>query len=73
MKKELVALFLLLVFLSGCTKAVIKEKPVEKLDDLQTTACQEADKARTCQTRLVEIGIVLPNECCETLGVCCEK
>jgi len=70
MKKELIALILLLIFLFGCTK-VQKEESEKKLDDLQTTACEEADKAGTCQTRLIEVGIVMPDECCEALGKCC--
>lgn len=72
MKKELIVLILLTIFLFGCVK--IPEKRSEaKLDDLQMTACEEADKAGTCQTRLIELGIVMPNECCEALKRCCES
>lgn len=71
MKKELIVLVLLFIFLSGCME-VSKIKPETKLDSLQTTACEEADKAGTCQTRLIEVGIVMPNECCEAIGKCCE-
>jgi len=71
MKKELAILILLLIFLFGCTK--VQKEPEKKLDELQTAACEEADKAGTCQTRLVEVGIVMPDECCEILGKCCEN
>ena len=47
------------------------EAESKKLDELQTTLCEEADKAGTCQTRMVEIGIVMPDECCEVLEKCC--
>ena len=50
---------------------VPEEKPETKLDDLQVVVCEEADKAGTCQTRLIEVGIVMPEECCEVLGKCC--
>ena len=67
MKKLIFAFFLIFLFLISCAK-VDEEK---KLDELQITACEEADKAGTCQTRLIEVGIVMPSECCEVLGKCC--
>ena len=71
MKKLILILFLIiLIFLVSCAK-VPEEKPQKKLDDLQITACEEADKAGTCYSRLIEIGIVMPNECCEILRKCC--
>ena len=41
------------------------------LNDLQIQACNTADQAGTCQTRLPEVGIVLAEDCCEALGKCC--
>lgn len=73
MKKEALILFSLLIgilLIGGCAK-VPEEKPETKLDDLQVVACEEADKSGTCQTRLIEVGIVMPEECCEVLGKCC--
>ena len=43
----------------------------ELLNDLQTQACNSADQAGTCESRLPEVGIVLTEECCEALGKCC--
>ncbi len=73
MKKIMVIFFLIvIVFLIGCAK-VSDEKLERKLDELQITVCEEADRVGTCQTRLIEVGIVMPDECCESLGKCCEN
>ena len=42
-----------------------------KLSELQTVACEVADDAGTCATRLPGLGIVLQEECCQILGKCC--
>ena len=44
---------------------------VRSLSDIQITACETANKAGTCDTRLAELGIVLKEECCEVLSRCC--
>lgn len=67
MKKIILALILIL-FLVGC-KEIPEEKP--SLSELQVAACDAADEAETCDTRLIEVGIVMPNECCEVLDKCC--
>ena len=68
MKKILLMLFLMIiVFLIGCQKA--GEKVV--LSELQVSACNTADKAGTCDTRLEEVGIVTKEDCCGVLGKCC--
>lgn len=41
------------------------------LSELQIAACNAADAANTCDSRLAEIGIVLKEECCQALGKCC--
>jgi hypothetical protein len=42
------------------------------LSDLQVTACNAADKAQTCQTRLPKlVGLVTKDECCKYLKKCC--
>ena len=56
-----------LLFICGC----IQVSEEDQLDEFQVTACEEAGKSGTCQTRLVEVGIVSPDECCKFLGVCC--
>ncbi|MEK9137729.1 MAG: hypothetical protein AAB393_11455, partial [Bacteroidota bacterium] len=37
----------------------------------QITACNAADEAGTCDSRLPEVGIVLKEECRQRLGKCC--
>ena len=49
---------------------ILPAKP-SLLSDIQVTACNEAYKAGTCDTRLAELGIVMKEECCEVLGKCC--
>lgn len=71
MKKKLVLTVFLLMLLFGCVK-VQKEESNDKLDDLQKTACEKADEAGTCQTKLIDLGMVMPDECCEAIGKCCE-
>jgi len=75
-KKEALILAILLILLFGCAKSKLAEEkptstPTTKIDDLKATACEEADKAGTCQTRLIEVGIVMPEDCCKSLKRCC--
>lgn len=73
MKKTIIfhlLLILLLLYSTGCQPA--QEKEVQKtLSDFQITACNAADEAGTCDTRLIEVGIVMEEDCCEVLGRCC--
>jgi len=41
------------------------------LSDLQILACNAADDAGTCDTRLKEVGIVAKADCCRYMGKCC--
>ena len=42
------------------------------LSDLQVTACNAADRAQTCLTRLPKlIGLVTKEDCCKYLKKCC--
>ncbi len=42
------------------------------LSDLQITACNAADKAQTCLTRLPKlVGLVTKEDCCKYLKKCC--
>lgn len=70
--KKLLLLFviLLLIFVISCKEIPKKEVPT-KLSELQITACNKADEAGTCETRLNEVGIVLKEDCCKVLGKCC--
>ena len=65
----IVLLILSLIFLISCTPA--QGPPPKTLNDMQMTACNSADAAGSCDTRLPEVGIVLKEECCKNLGKCC--
>ena len=43
----------------------------ENLSELQITACNTADDAGTCDTKLAELEIVTTDQCCKNLGKCC--
>lgn len=79
-KKIVICLFLVsAVFLSLCLEQEEeKEQPVVTttlkempLSELQITACNSADEGGTCETKLPELGLVTPEDCCKYLGKCC--
>jgi len=47
------------------------KKELKTLSDMQITACNAAHDAKTCDTRLAELGIFLKEDCCQILGKCC--
>nr|MBI4156958.1 hypothetical protein [Candidatus Woesearchaeota archaeon] len=78
--KKLTLLFVvpvifLIVFANGCQLSALEkeipEKETKSLSEFQVLACETADEAGTCNTRLNELGIVLKEDCCEVLGKCC--
>lgn len=70
MKKIVLILFLLVILIIGC-KGQDKGTAITGLSELQIEACNSADTAKTCDTRLAEVGIVLKEDCCKELGKCC--
>lgn len=70
MKKIALILFLLVILIAGC-KGQDKGATTTGLSELQIEACNSADAAKTCDTRLAEVGIVLKEDCCKELGKCC--
>ena len=68
MKKPTFILILLVLSVS-CTQ--VPEEPPKTLSELQIMACNTADEANTCDSRLAELGIVLKEDCCQILGKCC--
>lgn len=70
MKKVILILFLILILIVGC-KQELKETKKIQLSEFQIEACNSADAAGTCDTRLAEVGIVLKEDCCRELGKCC--
>ena len=75
MKKIILFLLILVILVIGCksyqAKNGIVAKSPKTLSEMQVTACNTADEARTCDTRLAELGIVLKEDCCKSLGKCC--
>ena len=68
--KKTIFFLILLLFIVSCKELTEKEIP-KTLSELQVEACNIADDAGTCDTRLIEVGIVLKEECCQILGKCC--
>ena len=60
-----------LVLLTSCALLSPSDAPQSTLSNMQITACNAANQAGTCNSRLPEVGIVLQEECCEQLGKCC--
>ena len=76
MKKTILIslLFLIIVIIAvGCQTTTQNKLPDKQktLSELQVEACNSADAAKTCDTRLAEVGIVLKEDCCKSLGKCC--
>lgn len=71
MKKYLLILFVILILIVGCKQEANDTTKKTQLSELQIEACNSADAAGTCDTRLAEVGIVLKEDCCKALGKCC--
>lgn len=71
MRKYLIFMLLLLILINACQKSYESKNKITALSELQVTACNTADGAKTCDTRLPEVGIVLKEDCCKFLGKCC--
>ena len=66
------SIFLIVIFIvAGCKEQQNKGSSITGLSELQIEACNSADAAKTCDTRLAEVGIVLKEDCCKVLGKCC--
>ena len=68
--KKLLLFLIFALFIFGCSENQKKEN-TKQLSELQIAACEKADEAGTCSSRLSEIGIVLKEDCCKILGKCC--
>ena len=69
----LVAVIILVNYTNTSQNKTTQQKTSTKpaLSELQISACNSADAAKTCDTRLAEVGIVLKEDCCKELGKCC--
>jgi len=65
----IIAIIAIFILISNSNKKITEN--INSLNDLQIQACNTADEAGTCNSRLPEVGIVLSEECCEALGKCC--
>ena len=65
----IIAIIAIFFLISNPNKKIIEN--INSLNDLQIQACNTADEAGTCNSRLPEVGIVLAEECCQELGECC--
>ena len=71
MKKYILILLIFIIFIYGCQKTPEPKTETKSLSEMQVTACNTANEAGTCNTRLAELGIVLKEDCCKALGKCC--
>ena len=71
MKKFALILLIFVILTAGCQKNPEPKTEAKTLSDMQITACNTANDAGTCNTRLPELGIVLKEDCCKYLGKCC--
>ena len=70
--KEKVIVFVLVAVLILLLFDYTAEEETSELSELQVVACEVADEAGTCNSRLPGLGIVLQEECCQALGKCCK-
>ena len=66
-KSLMMILMVVSVLISGCEQ----EQGNEELSELQVTACNTADEAGTCDTKMPELNLVTTGKCCEILEKCC--
>lgn len=71
MKKIILILLIIVILIVGCKAQYKSSDKTKALSELQIEACNSADAAKTCDTRLAEVGIVLKEDCCKELGKCC--
>jgi len=68
-------LILLLLLLIGCSEQQEKEGletvTGQHITELQQTACDAADDAGTCDTKLASLGFITKEDCCEKFEKCC--
>jgi len=74
-------LFAGIILFSGCSKeettkdngsGSMQDVTGANIAELEKTACNSADSAKTCSTRLAELGFITKEECCERFNKCCE-
>ena len=69
LKLQLVSFVLIVLLFLFIIDYTAEETP--ELSELRVVACEVADEAGTCDSRLPDLGIILQEECCQALGKCC--
>lgn len=62
----IIILLIMFTLIGSCT-----QRSSSQLSELQITACNSADEAGTCDTKLPELDLVTNDQCCSILGKCC--
>ena len=79
---RIILLLTLFVLIIGCqTQEQVQENEPQTtgmeevtgkyVGELRETACNSADKAGTCETRLASLGFITKEDCCKTYLKCC--
>lgn len=58
------------LFVSQTTATTVYDLSAVKISEMQVEACVAAAEAGNC-AKLYDLGIVLPQDCCINLGMCC--
>jgi len=66
-------ILLLLLFSIACQKEAepMQEVTGAHVADLEQTACNAADEAGTCTTKLAALGFITKEDCCAKYQKCC--
>ena len=70
MKRQILFLIVLTIILLSCAAPKTTNADTA-VSEIKALACNKADQAGTCFTKLPQLGIITPEECCEQMGKCC--
>ncbi len=72
--KRTIILFsiVLLIVITGCANDSGSTMTTgQAISEIKMVACNKANEANTCFTKLPELGIISPEECCSEMKKCC--
>jgi hypothetical protein len=77
--KKIIIVLIFLIIIVGCQQNIPEEKTTTEMEDitgkhileLEKTACDAADKASTCETKLASLGFITKEDCCKKYQKCC--
>jgi len=67
----LISFVLMLFLIIGCAKTSNEITVGKAAAQIKTAACEKADETGGCFTKLPELNIISPEECCKQMGKCC--